>query len=86
MREMVIAGLGIELRSTWDIGDGLRSGELVRVLPQYRGASDVGLTAVMPARRWPARPALFVGYLRPAFLRLATAWDEEYRLRPGRRC
>ncbi|MEI9850513.1 MAG: hypothetical protein WDN24_06270 [Sphingomonas sp.] len=26
VREMVIAGLGISLRSTWDIGDELRSG------------------------------------------------------------
>ncbi len=64
IREMVIAGLGISFRSTWDVGDELRSGALVRVLPEYRGASDVGLYAVYASRRFvPMKIRLFVDYL-----------------------
>jgi DNA-binding transcriptional LysR family regulator len=64
VRGMVIAGLGISLRSTWDIGDELRNGTLLRVLPEYRGASEVGLYAVYASRRFvPLKVRLFVDYL-----------------------
>lgn len=47
-RELTIAGLGIALRSTWDIGLALRDGSLVRVLADVGGASDVAIYAVQP--------------------------------------
>lgn len=47
-RELTIAGLGIALRSTWDIGSALRDGSLVRILPGITGASDVAIYAVQP--------------------------------------
>jgi len=48
VRELVLAGGGIALRSTWDIAEQLRAGSLVQVLPDYAGASDVAIYAVRP--------------------------------------
>lgn len=47
-RDLGLAGLGIALRSTWDIGPALRDGSLVRILPDYRGATEVAIYAVQP--------------------------------------
>lgn len=64
IREAVIAGLGIALRSTWDIGPELRSGKLVQVLPAYEGSRNVSLSAVYPSRQFlPAKVRLFIDYL-----------------------
>jgi DNA-binding transcriptional LysR family regulator len=46
VRELLLSGLGVALRSTWDVADELRSGTLERVLPGYRGVSSVSLFAV----------------------------------------
>lgn len=51
IREAVLAGGGIALRSTWDIGPELKSGALVRVLPQYGSSPRLGVYAVYPSRR-----------------------------------
>lgn len=51
VREAVLAGIGIALRSTWDIGPELKSGRLVRVLPAYGSSSRVAIHAVYPSRR-----------------------------------
>lgn len=64
IRETVIAGLGIALRSTWDIGDELKSGDLVQVLPAYEGSRNLALSAVYPSRQFlPAKVRLFIDYL-----------------------
>ncbi len=64
IREAVIAGLGIALRSTWDIGPELKAGRLVQVLPAYEGARSVTLSAVYPSRQFlPAKVRLFIDYL-----------------------
>lgn len=64
IREAVISGLGIALRSTWDIGHELRSGKLVQVLPGYEGSKNVTLSAVYPSRQFlPAKVRLFIDYL-----------------------
>jgi DNA-binding transcriptional LysR family regulator len=64
IREAVIAGLGIALRSTWDIGAELKSGRLVQVLPDYEGSRNVTLSAVYPSRQFlPAKVRLFIDYL-----------------------
>jgi DNA-binding transcriptional LysR family regulator len=47
-RDLCLAGLGIALRSTWDVGPALRDGRLIRILPDYRGATDVAIYAVQP--------------------------------------
>lgn len=51
VRETLLAGLGIALRSTWDVGPDLRSGRLQRVLPQVSGGRQVAIHAVYPSRR-----------------------------------
>ncbi|MGR9461870.1 LysR family transcriptional regulator [Rhizobium leguminosarum] len=64
IREAVIAGLGIALRSTWDIGEELKAGRLVQVLPAYEGSHNVALSAVYPSRQFlPAKVRLFIDYL-----------------------
>lgn len=64
IREAVIAGLGIALRSTWDVGTELKSGKLVQVLPQYESSRNVALSAVYPSRQFlPAKVRLFIDYL-----------------------
>lgn len=67
-RELTIAGLGIALRSTWDIGPALRDGALVRVLPDVSGATDVAIYAVHP-RGAETAPNIreFVEYFRTLF-------------------
>jgi DNA-binding transcriptional LysR family regulator len=64
IRETVIAGLGIALRSTWDIGEELKNGKLVQVLPAYEGSHNVTLSAVYPSRQFlPAKVRLFIDFL-----------------------
>ncbi|NTJ66853.1 LysR family transcriptional regulator [Agrobacterium rhizogenes] len=64
VREAVIAGLGIALRSTWDIGGELRDGRLVQVLPAYEGSHNVTLSAVYPSRQFlPAKVRVFIDFL-----------------------
>ena len=48
VREAAVAGMGVALRSTWDISTEMREGKLVRVLPDWRGAANVGIYAVRP--------------------------------------
>ncbi|HVK92300.1 MAG TPA: LysR family transcriptional regulator [Mycoplana sp.] len=64
VREAVIAGMGIALRSTWDIGPELRDGRLVQVLPQYEGSRNVVLSAIYASRQeLPAKVRVFIDYL-----------------------
>ena len=64
VREALLSGLGIALRSTWDIGPELAAGRLVVVLPQFRASRHVAVHAVYPTRRFlPAKVRLFIDYL-----------------------
>lgn len=68
VRELCVAGAGIALRSTWDIGPELRSGSLQVILPQYPGAIDVSLFAVHPASTYvPVSVTAFIDHLREAY-------------------
>jgi DNA-binding transcriptional LysR family regulator len=76
VREMVIAGMGISLRSTWDVSEALRNGSLVRVMPQYRGSADIGIYAVYASRRFvPMKIRIFVDYFA-ALYGSPPYWDE----------
>lgn len=51
VRELCLAGLGVALRSTWDVHAELGDGRLVRLLPDWEGASDVSIfIAHLPAQ------------------------------------
>lgn len=64
VREALIAGVGIALRSTWDVGPELKSGQLMRVLPDYAVGKRVAVYAVYPSRRhMEQKVRVFVDYL-----------------------
>lgn len=64
IREAVLAGIGIALRSTWDVGSELQSGALVTVLPQYHATRRVAVHAIYPSRRHLAHKVrVFIDYL-----------------------
>ena len=54
-RRWAVAGMGVALKSLFDVIDDLEAGRLVRVLPDY-GGDDMAVHAVFPSRRFlPAR-------------------------------
>jgi DNA-binding transcriptional LysR family regulator len=64
MREALLAGIGLGLRSTWDIGPELRSGTLKTVLPQYRGIDSMAVHAVYPSREFmPEKVNVFIEFV-----------------------
>jgi DNA-binding transcriptional LysR family regulator len=76
IREAVIAGLGIALRSTWDVGPELRSHKLAIVLPRYRASHRVAIHAVYPSRRHlPQRTRVFIDFLVELYGPVP-AWDQ----------
>jgi DNA-binding transcriptional LysR family regulator len=63
-REALLAGVGLGLRSLWDIGPELKRGELKIVLPEYRGADAVAIYAVYPCRDFmPTKVNALIEYL-----------------------
>jgi DNA-binding transcriptional LysR family regulator len=68
LREWAIAGLGIALKSTWDVHRLLVDGSLVEVCPGYTFHSDVAIYAVYPSRRFlPAKTRVFIDFLAESF-------------------
>lgn len=64
VRDWVLAGRGIAIRSEWDVAAALREGRLVRVLPSW-SLPDAPVVALAPARHaLPARSRAFVAFLR----------------------
>ena len=64
VRTCVLNGVGIALRSTWDIGAEIKSGALEVVLPNYSASKEVGIHALYPSRRFlPAKVRLFIDFL-----------------------
>lgn len=48
VRELAVSGMGVALRSLWDVGELLADGRLVRVLADWEGSRDVAVWAVWP--------------------------------------
>lgn len=68
LREWALAGLGIALKSTWDVRLQLEGGSLVPLLPGYEFGTDVAIYAVYPHRRYlPAKTRVFIDYLAESF-------------------
>jgi DNA-binding transcriptional LysR family regulator len=80
LREWALAGLGIALKSTWDVRRLLEDGSLVSLLPGYTFATDVAIYAVYPHRRHlPAKTRAFIEFLAESF------GPEPYWDKPGDR-
>jgi DNA-binding transcriptional LysR family regulator len=86
LREWAIAGLGIALKSTWDVREQLENGSLVSLFPGYTFDADVAIYAVYPHRRLlPAKTRAFIEFLADSF-GPETYWDRpggSPRARPG---
>lgn len=68
LRQWALAGLGVALKSTWDVYRQLEDGSLVAVLPDYVFHSEVAIYAVYPHRRFlPAKTRVFIEFLAESF-------------------
>ncbi|MSQ89639.1 MAG: LysR family transcriptional regulator [Betaproteobacteria bacterium] len=68
LREWALAGLGVALKSTWDVRRHLADGTLVSLLPGYDFSSEVAIYAIYPHRRHlPAKTRVFIDYLSESF-------------------
>lgn len=68
LREWALAGLGVALKSTWDVYRQLQDGTLVTLLTDYSFHSEVAIYAVYPHRRLlPAKTRVFIDFLADAF-------------------
>ena len=68
LRDWALAGMGVALKSTWDVRRQLEDGTLVRLLPGYDFGPDVAIYAVYPHRRYlPAKTRVFIDYLAESF-------------------
>jgi DNA-binding transcriptional LysR family regulator len=67
LREAVLAGLGVALRPTWDLGDDVRAGRMVRLLPEWC-VPPLPVRAVYPGHRiLSPRVRAFIDHLVSAF-------------------
>ena len=77
LRDWAVAGLGIALKSTWDVRRDLEIGSLVPLLPGYTFGSDVAIYAVYPHRRYlPAKTRALIDFLAESL------GSERYRDQP----
>ncbi len=68
LREWALAGLGIAVKSTWDVRRHLEDGSLVALCPGYTFDTDVAIYAVYPHRRFlPAKTRAFIEFLADSF-------------------
>lgn len=68
LRDWAVAGLGVALKSTWDVRKQIEDGSLVPLMPGYDFGTDVGIYAVYPHRRHlPAKTRAFIDFLAESF-------------------
>jgi DNA-binding transcriptional LysR family regulator len=82
LREWALAGLGVALKSTWDVHRHLEDGSLVELCPGYTFHRDVAIYAVYPHRRFlPAKTRVFIEFLAERF-GPEPYWDRARRPKP----
>jgi len=60
-----LMGLGIALKSVWDVGEHLRAGRLVNLLPEWSSEEDGVIQAVRPPGPYtPAKVRAFIDFLK----------------------
>ncbi len=75
VRELALTGVGIALRSLWDVGHLIADGRLLRVLDHWEGPADLAVHAVHPrAAGRPAAVDAFIAFLREIFR--DASWNE----------
>lgn len=63
IRDAIVAGVGIALKSTWDVASLLREGRLVTVLDEYPVLPSVSIWAIYPSRHLvPLKTRAFVDF------------------------
>jgi DNA-binding transcriptional LysR family regulator len=68
IRDALLAGFGVALKSTWDVAPYLRSGELVTILDSYPLAETVAIWAVYPSRAFvPPKTLALIDFLTTHF-------------------
>lgn len=83
LREWALAGLGVALKSTWDVRQHLEEGTLVPLFPGYAFGTDVAIYAVYPHRRFlPAKTRAFIEFLADSF-GPEPYWDQPAAVRPS---
>ena len=81
VRAAVVAGIGLGLRSIWDVGPEIGSGELQVVLPEYTGAEAVAIYAVYPCRDFmPAKVNTLIEFLTDLY-GSEPYWERSYDAR-----
>jgi DNA-binding transcriptional LysR family regulator len=84
LRDWAVAGLGVALKSTWDVRRQLEEGSLVPLLPGYDFSTDVSIYAVYPHRRHlPAKTRVFIDFLAESF-GPEPYWDKPASAAPAR--
>jgi len=77
VRELAISGVGIALRSLWDVANELKTRQLVRVLPQLEGASDIVIFAThVPTPRANPAVAAFIKFLEDIYAPIPP-WEKD---------
>ncbi|PUA18522.1 LysR family transcriptional regulator [Glaciimonas sp. PCH181] len=67
LRHCALAGMGIAMRSSYSLGDDLRTGKLIRVLPEHQ-ISKISVQMVYPSRRLlSAKVRSFVDFMMAQF-------------------
>ena len=70
LRQAALIGLGITIKSIWDVEDLFRTGKLVPVLPDFPVISDAAIWAVyQPQRFVPAKIRAFIDFFADRFAR-----------------
>ena len=80
--QAALDGLGIALRSLWDIADDLKVGRLVRVLPGYEVPTQMSIYAIYPPGRFISPTArAFVKLVDDNLSALASRFTDEHSRR-----
>lgn len=83
VRDALLASLGIGLRATWDVGKEIKTGQLVHILPDYRGSSTMAIHAVYPSRDFmPAKVNVFIEHLAEVY-GTEPYWERELNIQAG---
>ena len=75
MRQLVENGMGIGLKSLWNVYQSLKEGKLVQVLPDFELITESSIWALYPSNRMvPSKVRVMIDFLLEKFSPLAP-WD-----------